>query len=64
MDKVFIVIAAIAGVGVVVSLIRGFIAMGGTTKAENEKSQKMMQMRVICQGIALVCLFLAYLAKH
>ncbi len=64
MDKVFLVIAFAAMIGVVISLIRGFLVMGGSTKAENEKSQKMMQMRVICQGIALVCLFLAYLAKH
>jgi hypothetical protein len=64
MDKVFLVIAAIAGIGVVISLFRGFLAMGGSTKEENQKSQKMMQMRVICQGIALVSLFLAYLAKH
>ena len=64
MEKVFIVIAFAAMAGVVISLVRGFIVMGGSTKKENEKSQKMMQMRVICQGIALVSLFLAYLAKH
>lgn len=64
MDKIFIVIAFAAMIGVVISLFGGFVAMGGSTKKENQKSQKMMQMRVICQGIALVCLLLAYLAKH
>ena len=63
MDKVFIVIAFIAMIGVVASLFRGMLAMGGSKK-DHQTSQKMMQMRVICQAIAIICLFLAYAAKH
>ena len=64
MDKVFIIIAFLAMAGVVISLFGGLLAMAKGGKKDHQTSQKMMQWRVICQGIALVCLFLAYLAKH
>jgi hypothetical protein len=64
MDKVFIIIAFIAMVGVVISLMSGLFLMGRGTKKDHQGSNKMMQMRVLCQGIALVCLFLAYATKH
>jgi len=64
MDKVFIIVAFIAMIGVVVSLMGGMFAMGRGTKKDHQTSNKMMQMRVICQGLALVCLFLAYATKH
>jgi hypothetical protein len=64
MDKVFLTIAGIAMVGVVASLFRGLLAMAKGTTKDHLTSQKMMQWRVKCQAIALICLFLAYLAKH
>ena len=63
MDKVFLVGAGLAMLGVVASLFRGLMAMGGSTK-DHQTSQKMMQWRIKFQAIALICLFLAYLAKH
>jgi len=64
MDKVFIIIAAVAMVGVVGSLFTGLFVMGRGSKKDHQTSNKMMQMRVICQGVALICLFLAYATKH
>lgn len=64
MDKVFLVIALIAMLGVVVSLLSGLFAMAKGTSKDHQTSQRMMQLRVICQGVALAFLFLAYLAKH
>ena len=64
MDKVFLIIALLAGIGVLFSLFRGLLAMAKGTEQDHQTSQKMMQMRVICQGIAIIFLFLAYLAKH
>ena len=64
MDKVFLIIALIAMLGVVPSLFGGLMAMVRGGKKDHQTSQKMMQLRVLCQGIALLFLFLAYLAKH
>jgi hypothetical protein len=66
MDKFFIIVAFIAMIGVVVSLLGGMVAMGRGkgTKKDNETSNKLMQARVICQGIAIGTLVLAYMAKH
>jgi hypothetical protein len=64
MDKVFIIIAMLAIVGVVISLFSGLLAMTRGTKKDHQTSQKMMQMRVTCQAIAVISLLLAYLAKH
>lgn len=64
MDKVFIIAAFAAMIGVVFALVRGLLALGGGTAKDHQTSQKMMQMRVICQAIAIICLFLAYAAKH
>ncbi|MBU6475689.1 MAG: twin transmembrane helix small protein [Alphaproteobacteria bacterium] len=64
MDKVFLAIACIAVLGVVFALFNGLRAMARGTEKDHKLSQKMMQMRVICQAIALIALFLAYAAKH
>jgi len=64
MDKVFLAVAFAAMIGVVLALFRGLLAMGGGTKKDHQTSQKMMQLRVICQAIAIICLFLAYATKH
>lgn len=64
MDKVFIVVAMIAMIGVVLSLGAGLFAMGKGTEKAHQASQRMMQLRVTCQAVALIALFLAYLSKH
>ena len=64
MDKVFLILALVALVGVVGSLFGGLLAMAKGTPKDHQTSQKMMQLRVICQGAVIVCLFLAYVAKH
>lgn len=63
MDKIFLIAALFSMGGVVVSLFRGMFAMGGTSKKEHKTSNKMMQMRVLFQGLAILFLFLAYFAK-
>jgi hypothetical protein len=64
MDKFFFGAAMISMIGVVASLLRGFVAMSRGGEKEHRTSNKMMQMRVLFQGAAIIFLFLAYLAKH
>jgi hypothetical protein len=64
MDKIFLIIALLAVVGVVASLLMGLAVLGKGTPKAHQLSQKMMQARIACQAIAIVALFLAYLAKH
>ena len=64
MFEVFCIIAAIAMLGVVIALFGGLFAMARGKEKDHQTSQKMMQMRVICQAIAITSLFLAFLAKH
>jgi len=48
---------------VVFSLLMGIVSMTKDTDKSHRKSNKFMQMRVLFQGLALVFLFLAYLAR-
>lgn len=64
MDKVFFIAALVSMAGVVFSLFRGMFVMGGTTRKEHKTSNKMMQMRVLFQGLALMFLALAYFTKN
>ncbi len=59
----FIILALLAMVGVVVSLVMGLGVMTRGRADDSKGSNKMMQIRVICQGLAILFLFLAYLAK-
>lgn len=63
MDVFFLIVAMIAIVGVVFSLMGGIASMTQGTPKAAEMSQKMMRFRVTCQFIALASLFLAYLTK-
>lgn len=49
--------------GVVISLFGGMIAMAKGQAKDHRASNKMMQMRVVCQSLAIGFLTLAYLAK-
>lgn len=48
---------------VVAALIMGVAGMTSTDGDAAQKSNKLMQMRVLFQGLALLFLFLAYVAK-
>lgn len=63
MDKIFFIAALLSMGGVVASLFRGMFVMGGSTKKDNKTSNKMMRMRVLFQGLAIMFLLLAYFAK-
>jgi hypothetical protein len=55
---------ALACMAVVVgSLLTGIVAMARGREKDHKTSNKMMQMRVLFQGLAIVFLFLSYLAR-
>jgi hypothetical protein len=62
----FFAVALVAMIGVLISLLGGIVAMGKGTgsKKDSETSNKFMQWRVICQGIAIGALLLAWMTKH
>ncbi len=60
---VFIVAAAIAALGVVGSFFWGMVVMTRGREADQKASNRMMQFRVICQGLVFLFLFLAYAAQ-
>jgi len=63
MDKIFIAIAFIAALGVVATLFGGLAAMSNGSDKARLLSQRLMRLRVLFQGIAIVALFLAYVTK-
>ncbi|MBI3441293.1 MAG: HIG1 domain-containing protein [Proteobacteria bacterium] len=64
MDKTFFLLALVFMGGVVLSLVLGVTAMSRGTPKSHKVSQKMMRMRVLCQGLAVMFLLLAYLTKR
>jgi hypothetical protein len=63
MDKVFFIAALVSMGGVVGALIFGVAAMTRGTEKAHKTSNKMMQLRVLFQGLTILFLVLAYLAK-
>ena len=63
MDKFFFIAALVSMAAVVGSLLLGLVAMSKDTKKAHKASNKMMQMRVLFQGLAILFLLLAYLSK-
>lgn len=61
--SIFAIAAGVAALGVVVSLFWGMVAMTRGKESDHKTSNRMMQFRIICQGMALLFLFLAYLAR-
>jgi hypothetical protein len=59
----FTIAALICVVCVVVSLFWGLFAMTQGDPKDRKTSNKMMRMRVLFQGLAVLFLFLAFLAK-
>lgn len=56
----FLILAGFALLGVIVSLVMGVGAMTRGKENDSKTSNKMMQMRVFCQGLVLLFLFLAF----
>lgn len=56
----FLILAGFALFGVIFSLVMGVGAMARGKEGDSKKSGKMMQMRVFCQGLVLLFLFLAF----
>ena len=63
MDKLFFGAAMVCMVGVVISLFWGMVAMTKGGEKDHQNSNKMMRMRVLFQGLTILFLFLAYLAR-
>lgn len=63
LSVVFMIAAAVAALGVVGSFLWGVVVMTRGRKTDTKTSNRMMQLRVICQGLALLFLFLAYAAR-
>ena len=63
MDKIFFIAALVSMAGGVISLFWGLLAMAKGKKKDHQTSDKMMQLRVLFQGLAIILLFLAYLTK-
>lgn len=59
----FLIFAGFALLGVVISLVVGVGAMTRGKEKDTQTSQKMMQMRIFCQGLVLLFLFLAFMAS-
>lgn len=61
--QVLFIIALACMLGVVASFFLGMVAMTKGQEKDHKTSNKMMRMRVYFQGLALLFLLLAYLAK-
>lgn len=59
----FLILAGLSLLGVVLSLILGIGTMARGKEGDQNKGNRMMQFRVICQGLCLLFLFLAFTAK-
>jgi len=58
----FVILAGLSLLGVVASLVLGVSAMTRAKEGDSRKSNKMMQFRLVCQGLCLLFLFLAFAA--
>lgn len=63
MSKIFIALTLIAMLAVLVSLVLGVFVMAKGGEASRKYSNKLMQLRVTLQGIALLCFALALLSS-
>jgi hypothetical protein len=59
----FVILAGLSLLGVLLSLVLGVGVMTRGKEGDHKKSNKMMQMRIICQGLCLLFLFLAFAAS-
>lgn len=61
MSMFFLILAGLSMLGVLVSLGIGLVAMGGKDAGAAQRSNKMMQFRVILQAAAIVFLALSFM---
>lgn len=61
MSTFFLILAGLAMLGVVISLGIGLVAMGGKDAGASQRSNRMMQFRVILQAAAIVFLGLSFM---
>ena len=59
----FLILAGLSLVGVILSLVLGVGTMARGKEGDQKKGNKMMQLRIISQGLCLLFLFLAFVAK-
>jgi len=64
MDTIFFIAALVSMVGVVGALLFGLLAMARGSEKDHKTSNKMMQLRVLFQGLTIIFLFLAYISKR
>lgn len=64
MGNIFFLAAMAAMIGVVISLFWGLFVMTKGAEKDHQTSNKMMRLRVLFQGLAIIFLFLAYLSKQ
>ena len=62
MSTFFLILAGLSMLGVVVSLGVGLVAMGGKDANASQRSNRMMQFRVILQAAAIIFLGLSFMA--
>lgn len=63
MDNFFLIAAMVSMLGVVVALLLGLKAMARGTEQDNRTSNRMMQLRIVFQGLAVGFLIMAFLTK-
>lgn len=63
MANVFFILALISMAAVVVSFLGGIVFMTKGQEKDHVGSNKMMRLRVLFQTVAILFLFLAYIAK-
>lgn len=63
MATFFLVLAGVFALATLATLFRGLFAMGESGPDARQRSNRMMQYRVLLQGGAIVCFVLWYLAR-
>lgn len=63
MESFFTLLLAVALLAVLASLGVGLFAMARGGEKDSQLSQRMMRLRILLQGVALVCFLLAVMAR-
>lgn len=63
MSTVFIILAIVFALATLVILLIGVFGLGAGGAFNQRYSNKLMRLRVICQGLAIGCLVLAFATR-
>jgi len=63
MSNIFFILAALAAISVLASLFLGIGAMAKGDEAARKQSNKLMQARIVLQGVALLLFIIAVLVE-